>query len=134
MAKHENHSIEKLCPSCAEKLLDADIRLRNWFLETVNPKFPNAHISWSYRDAENQNKAFAQSRTNFVYPLSPHNKTNNIGKPYARALDLFKLTEDGKADFPFDFYKSISELITKDMKWGGNFKHLGDSDHFQLDE
>lgn len=57
------------------------------------------------------------------------------GKPCAIAMDLFQLGTDGKAHFPIAYYASIWEKIKEThpfVFWGGNFKTLGDSNHFQL--
>jgi hypothetical protein len=113
--------------------MEANLLIKDWFEKEIKPKYPNIHISCAYRNAAEQNKAFAQHRSALTYPLSAHNKENNVGQPLARALDLFVLNDEGKAEFPQPVFKEIASTLNPGaMKWGGNFKHLGDADHFQL--
>lgn len=132
------------CPLCEEKLKEAHpIFIKYW--PRIKVKFMNAHISWSYRDEENQNKAFASGKSKLEYPHSPHNFTKPDGTPEAHAIDLFELTDKNVALFPnpFDkalkdpFYEKVSEFlvsIVAPIVWSGTWKHFkGDLDHYQLD-
>lgn len=105
-----------------------------WF-KAMREHFSTVHIYCSYRGLEEQNKAFKDGRSKLSYPYSKHNKTDEAGKPRAEALDLFQLTEERIAQFPYKFYERIA-LLSKDRKdpirWGGTFKTLGDSNHFEL--
>jgi len=131
--KHTNDV--KPCPSCEDKLKQAHPQLANWFREDVKSKYPDAHISWSYRDRMNQNQAFAEGKSKLVFPLSAHNKSDDQGNPCALALDLFQLASNGMGCWPWAYFKQIAEEMKasrQDMKWGGDFKSLGDADHFEL--
>lgn len=119
------------CLSCDLKLKQAHPYLSNWFTSTIKPAFPLAHISWSYRGKDDQEAAFAQSKSKLHYPNSAHNWMEN-GQPCALAIDLFVL-DQGIASWPGQFFVDVNALSTDCMLWGGNFRTLGDRDHWQLD-
>ena len=131
MGLHHTNA-ELFCPLCEEKLKQAHAELHRWFYD-MKEKFPQLHISCSYRGEKEQNQAVSQGKSKAKYPASAHNKTNEKGEPEARALDVFEL-KDGKACFDSDFYVKLWKNSKQDfcMIWGGNFKSLGDANHFQL--
>ena len=107
-----------------------------WFAK-IKEAFPSVHISCAYRDAASQNAAFKEGKSKLTYPNSPHNQINTQGQPASRALDLFNLSIEGLATFPPAFYAAIANYCEREsngakIKWGGTFKILGDSNHFQL--
>lgn len=114
------------CPSCAAKLLQAHVNLIEWYLAIIKPEFPNAHVSWSYRDKEAQEACFVKGLTKLHFPNSAHNKLP------AMALDLFQIDEQGRGVWSPAFYFEVSKLMLPSMIWGQNWKALGDQDHFQL--
>lgn len=123
------------CPSCNEKLEQADEELKQWFLTKVKPKFLDAHISWSFRDEKTQNEFLAMGKTKAAWPKSAHNHTREDGKPSARAIDLFELCSNGMARFAWSYYRQIADMAAQNndpILWGGNFHSIGDADHFQL--
>lgn len=124
-----HHTSEPVCPLCEEKLSQAHEHLATWFRTIVKPKWPDAHVSWSYRGKEDQEKAFADAKTRLHFPKSAHNH-----QP-ALALDLFQLNEDGVAVWSPKFFAQVA-LLNKgeypNLVWGGTFKTLGDGDHFEL--
>ena len=129
-----HHTQDELCPMCAEKLTQAHESLRDWFTHKVKPSFPDAHISWSYRGKEDQEKAYSEGKTKLRFPNSPHNKML-LDKPYAHALDLFEIDDTYQAKFNPKFYFDVNELVrfhNDPIKWGGTFKTLSDKDHFEL--
>lgn len=108
--------------------------MAEWF-RNLKTRFSTVHISCSYRGQEEQDKAFNQKKSNLPYPFSKHNYTDKDGLPCAQALDLFLLSEDGIAQFPYDFYKRIYDICLENkdsIRWGGTFKNLGDANHFEL--
>lgn len=129
--KHTNK--EPFCPSCEEKLKQADVKLREWF-DDMREHFPTMHISCSYRGEKEQNEAVAQGKSKAVYPKSAHNKINEKGEPQAKALDIFELTAENTAKFDLEFYLKLwrASKFKYPLIWGGNFKSLGDSNHFEL--
>jgi hypothetical protein len=130
-----HHTNDGICFLCLQKLRQADPQIADWF-KTIKTLYPTVHISCSWRSAEDQEKAFAESKTKLHWPKSAHNAINEQHEPASRALDLFNLSLDGVAIFPPLFYAKIWHTCQdrKDpIQWGGNFKTLGDSDHFQLD-
>jgi hypothetical protein len=131
MAKHINAPI---CESCAEKLKQADPYMAKWFNECVKPAHIDSHVCWAFRDKDNQNDAFAEGKSKCLWPRSPHNKTDDTGKPCSKALDLFRLV-DGKALFPKNWYQDIASCSKNAgwmIKWGGDFASLSDYDHFEM--
>jgi hypothetical protein len=128
------HTHDPTCPSCEEKKKDAHPYMRDWF-DRTRFRHNDAHISWSYRDKESQEDAFARGATKCHFPKSAHNRVNpETQAPESYALDLFQLTENNTAKFDPMFYARIADESNKnkdEIIWGGNFKSIGDSDHFQ---
>ena len=131
----KTHTSDPVCPGCALKLDSADFRLRDWFLKEVKPNFKDAHISWAFRDKVDQQQAFDNGKTCLEWPNSAHNHMNNA-VPCARALDLFQVNDDHPTGCwePKWFYliNAHNEQNGIQLKWGGKFQTLGDSDHFEL--
>lgn len=130
------HTSDPVCPGCQLKLKEAHMFLRDWFNHQVKPKYPLAHISWSYRDQVQQEACFNSipQTSKLHYPDSAHNKTDYLGQPEARALDLFEI-KDGSILYDHDFFKAVSDDIDYlglPILWGGVWKSLGDSDHWQM--
>jgi hypothetical protein len=101
----------------------------------VKPRFPGAHISWAFRNQENQQKEFNEGRSLLPWPISKHNKTNKEGQPESRALDLFRLSSDGKAEFPKEWYLEIANECEErgdTIRCGSTFKTLKDYCHFEM--
>ncbi len=123
------------CPSCDEKLKQAHPVLKDWFLNHVKPFHENAHIAWSFRDEASQNKAYQEGMSALRWPNSKHNSVDKDGKPCARALDLFEINSSGKAVWDYDFYDILYSSIEKlglPIAWGGQWKSLKDTPHFEL--
>lgn len=132
MSAHHTH--DKVCPLCTEKALTAHPYLAAWF-GRVKKRYPNVHISWAWRGAEDQEKFFKEGKTRCHFPNSKHNKTKPDGTPCSMALDLFLWDEDGVARFPPLWYARLNaenEADREPIKWGGEFKSIGDGDHFEL--
>lgn len=124
-----HHVVGPVCALCDSKLKDAHPDLVKWFHDVVKATFPHAHISWAYRGPKDQAEAFKNGRSNAQFPHSPHNKTP------ALALDLFVLSDEGIATFPYKFYARVFELTRfsgLSMRWGANFKSLSEANHFEL--
>lgn len=129
--RHRNDTLD--CPRCKEKLHQAHPKLVAWFNE-IKPFFPTVHVAVSYRGATEQNEAFKEGRSRLPFPKSKHNATEGT-LPCAKALDLFNLSAEGVATFPWPFYKKIADLCAQQkdpIRWGGTFKTLGDANHFEL--
>lgn len=129
------HTGGNACELCAKKLLDAYPAMVSWFC-WVKGLFPTAHVSWSFRGKEDQDKLFEQKKTKLRWPESKHNFTVE-GVPQSKALDLFELREDGKAYFEEGFYSKINEATKAQslpIRWGGTFKNFKDMPHFELSE
>lgn len=130
--KHENGVSS--CPSCEDKLAFAHDDLATWFRERVKTKYPDCHVSWSYRGNQDQEQAFLDGKSKLHFPLSAHNKSNDQGRPCALALDLFQLDDNGVGRWGWSYFRSIADdakAHAVPIKWGGDFKTLGDADHFE---
>ena len=130
------HTHAPICPGCEKMLEGANPWIATWFKNVVKPNFQDAHICQSFITEVDQNKAFETGESKLKWPNSKHNHMLN-GKADSLALDLFRLSPGGKAEFPFHFYKAICDdsiLKKLPIRWGGSFQHLGDANHFERSE
>jgi hypothetical protein len=124
------------CPLCTQKLTLAHADIKDWFGKVRGP-FPNAHISWTFRDRDSQEQAFSDGRSKLHFPESAHNISDMNGDPCARAIDLFVLDEDGIGTWPPAFFSAVeafNQTLQAPLMWGGLWKSLGDRDHWQLQQ
>lgn len=124
-----HHTSDPVCPLCEEKLAQVHPDLAAWYRTEVKPRHPDAHVSWGYRDKVSQEAAFEDGKTKLHFPKSAHNKLP------ARALDLFEINAAGIATWEPRFFSTIAARNKIDyphMIWGGDWKTLGDGDHFEL--
>lgn len=131
--KHVNGA--PTCPSCEEKLKEAHPDIAKWFREDVKLKHGDAHISWSFRDKDNQEAAFLDGKSKLHFPLSAHNKSDDQGNACSLALDLFELDYNGQACWSWAYFRTIADEAAASnapIFWGGHWQKLGDSDHFEL--
>lgn len=129
--RHTNES--PVCPSCADKLLSADPKLRDWFNEVVKEQFPDCHVSWAFRGQADQDLAVKEGKSKLTWPHSKHNFCGPDGTPMAKAIDLFQLDDSNIAAWPWRYFKSISGYLDPGMSWGGDWTTFKDSDHYELD-
>lgn len=125
MSKHTNDGV---CSACTEKLSVARGELVNFFYQ-VKEQYPNAHVSWSYRDKKNQDECNEKGTSKLIFPASEHNKLPS------RAIDLFQINEYGAGVWDSKFCRQAAVIAhALDIVWGGDFsnKKQGDFDHFQL--
>lgn len=128
------HSVGLSCEPCESKLVTAHVALQSWF-KSIKEAFPDCHISWAYRDKEDQEIAYKTGHSNRQWPNSPHNNEKD-GLSCSLALDLFQLV-DHRASFDPIYYTKIweysqSKLHSPIVIWGGNFKTFKDYCHFQV--
>lgn len=128
------HSNDPICMKCSKFLEEADPSLGTWFF-IMRGEFPDLHISCSWRGKEDQTFYYMSGKSKLPWPKSKHNVTDEKGNPCARALDLFRINEQGKAEFKMAFYKAVYDFSIfqgfKDIEWGGNWK-FKDGPHFEL--
>lgn len=133
MNKFARHTDQAVCLGCVQRLAEAKQELGNWFW-VMKQHNPYLHVAWAYRDEENQNRMHAEGASKLVYPNSKHNKTDADGRPDAEAIDLFEQYK-GEGHWSKEAMTKVNaksiELGYK-MRWGGDFKSLGDYDHFEL--
>jgi hypothetical protein len=131
----KTHSDGAVCPGCEIKLRDAHGDIQRWFREEIKPMFQDCHVSWSFRGKIEQNQAVAEGKSKLPWPLSAHNKSDDQGNPCSLAVDLFELSSNGMASWSWKYFKEIADHTKArgfPIVWGGDFKTLGDSDHFQF--
>lgn len=133
-----HHTDDLVCALCELKLKEANPFLISWFHKRKETH-PNMHVSWAYRGREDQEKAFQDGASLLHFPNSAHNHSFVDGKGQewrdSMALDIFQI-KDGKAVFDPIFCARLNDENEKagiKMIWGGKFKKLGDSGHFQYD-
>lgn len=117
------------CIGCALKLKDAHPELDRFFREYVLPKYSRAHISWSFRGEEDQEQAYRDGKSKLHWPHSPHNQKPSL------AIDLFEIDENGRAKWDPKFFAMIAQeavIHGLPIVWGGSWKSIGDTDHFEL--
>jgi hypothetical protein len=127
------HTNAVRCLLCEQKLKEVDPELKEWF-PLIKREFPDCHISWGFRDEETQNLFFEEGKTKAKWPSSKHNVMNG-GKPWAQAIDLFRLRSDGVAEFSKEWYSQIYLFLEKmqaPIDNGGNWKRFKDYPHFEL--
>lgn len=130
-----HHESGRICALCDAKLFSAHPYLRKWFNESKQT-WPNLHISWAFRDENNQNKCYDEGTSKKRWPNSAHNFVSAGNLPCAKALDVFQIDEDGLGRFSWPFYQKLwgwSQGKDYSLRWGGTFKDLGDAGHFEID-
>lgn len=130
-----HHDENDPCPRCTELLAMAHGTIAAWFLNNVKPKYPNMHVSESYRDRDRQEEMFAQGKSKEHFPNSKHNCVDPFyGNPCSRALDLFMQT-DGQYVLNENIFISIDSMNKYDghpITWGGSFTTIHDTPHFEM--
>ena len=121
--KHTNQG--EFCPACEEKLALAHPEARSFFHFLIVNGYRDAHISRSFSGPEEQNSYVKSGKSEKPWPSSKHNFMID-GVPNALALDLFRLLQDGQADFPSEYYFAIFLLLKSrpefSIRWGGDFR------------
>lgn len=127
------HRNSQDCPRCRFKLIEAHIAMVDWF-NWIKGLFPDAHVSWSFRNEKTQNLMVKTGKSRLAWPNSKHNFSQD-GQPCSKALDLFRLDDVGVAKFEKPWFEKIYRVSVENnfpIRWGGNFKSFADSDHFEL--
>lgn len=130
-----HHSDDRYCSKCVEILKGAHYFLVAWFWK-VKARHPNVHVSCAFRSQDAQNQAVSDGKSQLAWPKSAHNHVNTEGLPESRALDLFQIDEDGVARWSPIFMAKLNSECEADKEpllWGGHYKSLGDSCHFNMD-
>lgn len=135
MSAIPHHTSDPVCALCEIKLQAANPKLVD-FAHAAKKIYPDLHISWSYRDQSSQEQAFSEGKTRLHYPKSAHNHVVD-GKPLSLAIDIFQIDDSGKPKWDPVFCAKLNDWQKSeglDLKWGGEWKSLGDNDHFQVEE
>lgn len=129
MSAIPHHTSDAICPLCEYKLAAVDPTLQYWFRQHIKPNFPDAHISWGYRNETEQEQAYLDHKTRLHYPQSDHNKIP------AKALDLFEINDAGQGVWNPGFFSAINDYNEDhgiELIWGAKWRSLGDNDHFAI--
>lgn len=122
------HTKDPVCPLCQEKMALAHPTLQEWW-KKIKAEFPDAHVSWTFRDKEMQELFFEDGRTRCRWPNSKHNR-----KP-AEAMDLFQLRPDGMAAWQRAYFVKIAEWLKAQncpLQWSGTWTTFREYDHFEI--
>jgi len=127
------HQLGEICSGCNKLLEMCHPEMEKFFMwaKSFNE---DLHISEGWRSQEDQAKDFDEGRSELKWPMSKHNFTMN-GYPYSLALDLFQMDEHMRTKYDHNFYEQLyNEALEAgfSIRWGGSFKSLQDSDHFEL--
>lgn len=137
MRKWPPHQVGPVkCGACLARLAEChpDLSEWFWFMKAVKPFL---HVSWGYRNKEEQGLAIASGRSEKPFPMSKHNATNDIGEPESLAVDVFEQIAGRGVWEPktmYDIWVLTQKTYPDRFKWGGKFKSLGDFCHFELVE
>lgn len=128
-----HHNDDNPCPLCEAKLSTAHSVIADWFRK-IKAIWKNVHVSWAFRNKEQQERVYEDGASLVRWPNSAHNYM--IGdKPQSLALDIFQIDDDGVARFSPKFYRLIWDWTNGGdfkLRWGGDFKKLGDAGHYEL--
>lgn len=127
--KFPKHTNDEVCLGCEARLKGGHPLIVEFF-RFVKQKFKDAHCSWVHRGEESQNEAFDQGLSKLRFPNSKHNLLP------AEAIDIFQII-DGSAVFDPVFcagVNKLSKLNGFNLRWGGDFRTLGDSGHWETDK
>lgn len=122
------------CERCNAMLPGGHPVLQKWG-HWLRERRHDAHFFTVWRGKEDQDRAILEKKSFKKWPLSEHNKTAEDGTPRSEAFDVFRLSEDGKAEFPNLWYLQIAEDFEQagaPLDWGGDWVKLKDLVHFQL--
>lgn len=107
--------------------------IRYWFYR-IQDAFPDVHTCRVWCGKEEQDRLVKEKASLLKWPYSKHNAMKD-GQPCSLAMDLFRLKEDGEADFRAGFYVQIANYLDDlgaPIAWGGSWKTFPDLDHFEL--
>lgn len=124
---HQKHNQDESCPGCESRIKDACSEIREFFY-FVKARYPEVHCSWVYRGEKEQEEAYKSGASKAKFGQSKHNIVP------AQAIDIFQIDDTGRAIFNGIFCAKINKEAHDagfKLKWGGNFKSLGDSGHFE---
>lgn len=92
-----------------------------------HPDLPQPFLTATYRGPKDQERAFAEKKSNARFGQSLHNF-----KP-AYAFDIAFLDAGGYADWSFHLFDKMAAILEPlGLEWGGRWAGLVDGPHFQL--
>lgn len=124
--KFSRHTEGEVCQGCNDRMTQASDLIAEAFY-FIKGNHNEVHTSWVHRGKEDQEAAFKSGASRAHFGESKHNSLP------AEAMDIFQII-DGRAIFDGVFCAKINkELVNAGyvLKWGGSFKKLGDSGHFE---
>jgi len=110
------------------KLLTCEPKLQKLFNEVI--KYVDCSILEGHRNEERQNKLYTEGKTKARFPHSNHNVLPS------KAVDVVVYPVDwddiNRIHGFAGFVKGVASQMDIKIKWGGDFKNLFDSPHFEL--
>jgi peptidoglycan L-alanyl-D-glutamate endopeptidase CwlK len=103
--------------------------------DAIYPDLPKPFLTATYRSNEEQNKLYTQGRTDKTLPKvtnarggqSPHNLLPS------KAFDIAFKNKDKSLSWDKSLFKKFADIIKPlGVEWGGDFRSLPDSPHFQV--
>lgn len=94
----------------------------------VRQRWPDVHVSWSFRNQKEQQEAFDKGASKFVWPESKHNMIPS------QAIDLFQQDAGGRGIWSYPKMKEIQDSFGDHLVWGGNWTNFKDFYHWELPE
>ncbi len=130
MVKHSNSLPD--CPSCDLKLEQANPLFRPYFY-SIRTKFPDCHISETFRDQQTQEDKFREGFSKEHWPNSKHNTIVN-GKPESRAFDFFQQANGLYKHPPLWIQSVVDYCKSQNMpfRYGADFPTFKDTIHIEL--
>jgi hypothetical protein len=115
------------CEKCALILKDACEEL-SLFASNLQKRHPDAHVSCSYRNEADQNRAFELGHSKARFGQSPHNFKPSL------AIDFFRLTQAGGAAFDRPWYIAVlmPAVRAAGLVSGGDFRSFRDYPHVEV--
>jgi D-alanyl-D-alanine carboxypeptidase len=116
------------CEGCLQRLLEGHAEIQRFF-HWLKENHSDAHTSWVYRGPDDQEKARSTGASNARFGQSKHNSLP------ARAIDIFQIDVNGVAIFDRKWCLELNEQAKAAgfrLKWGGEFKSLGDYGHWEI--
>ena len=117
MVRHENNG---RCPKCAELLKLAHPKLRA-FAEKRQSENAEVHVSCTFRDKADQDRAFAIHASDKKWPMSKHNRTPSY------AVDFFQIDRHGNPQWNKDWFLLEIGVPAEraGFRWGGDWDRDG---------
>ena len=101
---------------------------------SLHPNLPKPFLTCTYRSNAEQSELYAQGRTKKgpkVTNAKAGQSAHNLNP--SKAFDIAFKTDKGELDWSPKLFKMFSDIIKPlGVEWGGDFRSIPDSPHFQV--